>query len=660
MFGNMKLSAKIGIGFGVLIIITAILGFTAWNGLQGVREKDDILNLGTTALDEMNKCAKFRLEFQSRGFKKNDGEEQNAAEKWHSAYSAWAEQMGVLKNDRGLTTEQRDLVGNVLENMAAYKTAFGRQTQAEADKQKASEGWKTVGGKFTENINRSLESVILPAWEKARQEGDGTAADQWATLGADIKEHVVEPFLLQRISAIYFIAFNGDAEWAAYGARLEELEKGIQDWADCTQGIAGLEKSAGELRDQVAEYEAAGNLYRQGVVEMREAGTEMAETASQIVGVMGQLQDSLESQMQSIMARTNTIVAVLGLGSIIIGILLAIAITRGIVKQLNRAIDALTSGAEQVASASDQISRASQQLAEGATEQASSLEESSSALEELAGQSRQNAEGARDANGLMEETGKMVGSTQTAMQQMVETMSGIKSSSGKISGIIKTIEEIAFQTNLLALNAAVEAARAGEHGKGFAVVAEEVRNLAQRSAVAARDTAELIQASVEQAGRGSEVVEKAALGIQQVAESSESVGRNVLAIATASNEQSEGINQINNAVAQMDQVTQQVAANAEESASASEELSAQAQQMLGVVSDLVEIVAGHGKGNNLARRTEYVAAPSKPFRATPRNGSPANGSRKNQTDQDKPVNGRKITATKAAAMIPFDDDYSEF
>ncbi|MFP4379477.1 MAG: methyl-accepting chemotaxis protein [Candidatus Sumerlaeia bacterium] len=382
-------------------------------------------------------------------------------------------------------------------------------------------------------------------------------------------------------------------------------------------------------------------------------------------GVLGAAKKTAEAGMEgtnriadetmSKLATSSTVMVIGLIVATILGIFLAIFITRSITGPLNRAIDALRSGSEQVASASGQISQSSQQLAEGSTEQASSLEESSSALEELAGQSRNNAEGAEEANKMMTETQRVVQETAEAMKQMVETMSGIKDSSGKISGIIKTIEEIAFQTNLLALNAAVEAARAGEHGKGFAVVAEEVRNLAQRSAVAAKDTAELIESNVEQANRGAEVVERAAKGVTQVDDSSAKVADNVSQIATASHEQSEGIGQINNAVAQMDKVTQQVASNAEESASASEELSAQAQQMQSVVLDLVALVGGSGNGNGNKSRKQ-ISMHVEPSRSSHAPLAHA-GAKKSAISHSKQDGQAQHSASET---IPFDDDDESF
>jgi methyl-accepting chemotaxis protein len=283
------------------------------------------------------------------------------------------------------------------------------------------------------------------------------------------------------------------------------------------------------------------------------------------------------------------IVALIGIIAIIV---VALLITRSITKPVNRIIEGLNEGSDQMASASGQVSSASQSLAEGAAEQAASIEETSSSLEEMSSMTKQNADNAKEANNLMKEASQVVGRANDSMAKLTGSMEEISKASEETSKIIKAIDEIAFQTNLLALNAAVEAARAGEAGAGFAVVADEVRNLAMRAADAAKNTANLIEGTMKKVGEGSGLVSGTNEAFQRVAESASKVDKLVAEIAAASNEQAQGIDQVNMAVAEMDKVVQQNAANAEESASASEEMNAQAEQLKGMVNELVALVGG--------------------------------------------------------------------
>ena len=252
-------------------------------------------------------------------------------------------------------------------------------------------------------------------------------------------------------------------------------------------------------------------------------------------------------------------------------------------ENLDTALTQVTEATEQVSSASQQISAGSQSLAQGANEQASSLEEVSSSLEEMSSMTKQNADNAGQAKALASEADKNAQTGAESMREMSSAINRIKESSDQTAKIVKTIDEIAMQTNLLALNAAVEAARAGEAGRGFAVVAEEVRNLAQRSAQAAKNTADMISESVKNADSGVQIAEEVSKSFELIAVSSKKVNDLIAEIAAASQEQSQGIDQVNTAVAQMDKVTQQNAANSEESASAAEELSSQAEELQSMV-----------------------------------------------------------------------------
>ena len=253
------------------------------------------------------------------------------------------------------------------------------------------------------------------------------------------------------------------------------------------------------------------------------------------------------------------------------------------VDNLDTALAQVSQATLQVSSAAQQISAGSQSLAQGANEQASSLEEVSSSLEQMASMTRQNAESAQQAKNLSNEADGNAKLGAEAMSRMNTAIVKIKDSSDQTAKIVKTIDEIAMQTNLLALNAAVEAARAGEAGRGFAVVAEEVRNLAQRSAQAAKSTADMIGESVKNADEGVKLAQEVARSFESIAGSSQKVNDLIAEISSASREQSQGIEQVNSAVSQMDKVTQQTAANAEESASSSEELSSQAEELQSMV-----------------------------------------------------------------------------
>lgn len=244
---------------------------------------------------------------------------------------------------------------------------------------------------------------------------------------------------------------------------------------------------------------------------------------------------------------------------------------------LNEVLTNISAASEQVASGAKQVSDSSMALSQGATEQASSIEELTASIEEISAQTNQNAASANEANMLAETARANAIQGNEQMKDMLNAMEEINESSANISKIIKVIDEIAFQTNILALNAAVEAARAGQHGKGFAVVAEEVRNLAARSANAAKETTDMIEGSIKKVDGGTKIAKDTADALNEIVDGVAKVAGLVSDIAVASNEQAAGISQINQGVMQVSQVVQTNSATSEESAAASEELSGQAE-----------------------------------------------------------------------------------
>jgi len=354
--------------------------------------------------------------------------------------------------------------------------------------------------------------------------------------------------------------------------------------------------------------------------------------------------------------------------AIVVGIVLALFLTRSITGPVNAVIQGMQSSSEQVAAASGQVAESSQQMASGASEQASSLEETSASLEEMSSMTRQNADNARQANSMAGEASGAAEKGRDAMVRMTQAIEKIKKSSDETAKILKTIDEIAFQTNLLALNAAVEAARAGDAGKGFAVVAEEVRNLAQRSAEAAKNTARLIEDSQKNADNGVSVSQEVSTTLQSIVSSVKKLQQLNSEVSAASDEQSKGIEQVNTAVSEMDKVTQSNAANAEESASASEELSAQSRELQDMVKRLHFIVTGQADAavHAAPSAAHYAPASSALHRPAPKqHAAPAH---RKSVDVAKVIPPAKQAVAKAAAkksdaerVIPLsDDEMSDF
>lgn len=371
--------------------------------------------------------------------------------------------------------------------------------------------------------------------------------------------------------------------------RFQKLSEAGRTWVEgpVAQDIAGRRAvAAGEMDEKafVASFNQATG--KKNMDEMR-------AMVAEIIAIENNLMERRNADYAKAVSASRFWGSWIIGGVIVAGWLMIFQIGRGAQQVLKRVSKTLGEASDQVSASAGEVSSASQMLAQGASEQAASLEETSASIEEINSQAKRNGDNANDARGLAQEAREATDQGTAQMREMVDAMDAIKTSSNNIAKIVKTIDEIAFQTNILALNAAVEAARAGEAGAGFAVVADEVRNLAQRAALAAKETTESIDDSIRKSARGAELSSKVAQDLDRIAGKARQVADLVVEIATASREQSEGLGQVGTAMSQMDKVTQANAGSAEETAASAEELKSQASVLESAVGELVRLIGGY-------------------------------------------------------------------
>jgi len=394
----------------------------------------------------------------------------------------------------------------------------------------------------------------------------------WQTIDADLKEHIDS--FRETVKENEELPLPEEIK-AAISAVVPALNNYITSANDIvTMAKTNYETAVTKLPDFLKDFKTLGEKMSDVSADLEESSKKAKETEQQVA------------------KKSFNYMIYLMIGALAFGLGCLFVVNKSVTQVLAQMVAKLKAVSEQMFNSAGQIASGGQTLAQGASEQAASLEETSATVQEISSGAKQNADNARLANQLTEEVRRSSEEGVSHMQGMSTAIDAIKKASEETAAIIKTIDDIAFQTNLLALNAAVEAARAGDAGKGFAVVAEEVRNLAQRSGAAARDTTEKIRRSKELAENGVQMTKTVEGSLQKIFDDSKKAVEYVQLIAKASNEQSAGIGQLNIAISELDKVTQSNAASSEESAAAGSELNNQASYLDATVNELAQLAQG--------------------------------------------------------------------
>lgn len=647
MFSNLSLSKKLSLGFGLVLVL---LGVTALIGLNALSTASDGFTDYRALARSTNNAAAIEtgalsMRLAASEFFDTDREKSllAQAQRWEGLQKLLTESENVEKNEK---------------NLRVLK-------EADTDLHRYNEGFQKVVAltKKEENIVADVIENKGEFLEKELTSVMRTADNTNETRTAYAAGLAMRSLLISRLYIHEFLNSSKESVAEHVKTELDEFNQQVKE-------LGSIAKNR-EIRGSLRRIREAKNEYVSGFHKMTEAVLERTRIKDTVLDPVGTKietdlntlktdirgeQDELGPKLQASNTEAVDLVIIISIFAILIGIFMAWVITRAVTRPVNKilgftqkfgagdltahldidthdeigtmasslrsAVDRIkatlleiTTAISNIASASEEVSATAQSMSQGASEQAASVEETSASLEEMSASINQNTDNAAATDSMATAAAKQATEGGDAVIQTVEAM-------GQIADKIGIIEDIAYKTNLLALNAAIEAARAGEHGKGFAVVADEVRKLAERSQVSAQEISELASDSVKVAERAGSLINEVVPSIQKTADL-------VQEIAAASQEQASGVGQVNNAMEQLDQVSQQSASSSEELAATSEEMSSQAQQLQEMISFFKLDLDDHVSHNSAAKRANSdhgagVSKPNKPVKIPGKATSQAN------------------------------------
>ncbi|MFH1061214.1 MAG: methyl-accepting chemotaxis protein [Pseudomonadota bacterium] len=584
MLAHVKLGYKVMAGFGLVLVLLTVVTLVGVGGMRALGERveknERVNQMIRQNLEARRHEKNYLLRGEAQYVKRVQDQATAQAELGRATQAGLADPADARRMDQALAS------------LRAYQDAFQRLVGLiEAQGQAAAASQAQAAA-----LGQSVREVLRGDLARARAAATGeTALERGVALAEGLRQAYELCLAYQLEGAVYLAARRAEA-WPRVQAAEAAAVQALDQWSGQAKA-AGLDAAAAKLRAGLAGL-------RQSLIQAHELLRAEAEADQAMVAAgrgnlkaaeeMGRVQ---REKMAALMEQAAWLMLGAGLLAVLLGLGLALAITRAVAGPGGRIASNLEHSSRELAQASTEVSASSHLLAEGAGSQAASLQETAASLEELSAMTRHNADNAQQANAIMAETRGVVDRATTSMRALRQAIERVRQAGDETVRIVKTIDEIAFQTNLLALNAAVEAARAGAAGAGFAVVADEVRSLALRAAEAAKSTQAVIETSLHSVRQGSELVLVTGEAFDQVEQSALKAVGLVGEISAASAEQAQALDQISRAVGEMDRVVQTVAANAEQGSAAAEELAGQSGGLREVVVKLAVLVHGNGHGN---------------------------------------------------------------
>jgi len=587
---NATIGKKIGLGFAVIVI-----AFSAATGLALIinNRMSDLMALSADSTNIVKSVMAVAGQQNEYVMARNETTAQELEGLLGSLERTLSENTGKT-SDKAVLSGYGE-IGGLLKK---YSAGFGEIVRNDRIIQEETARIGKISGDLLVQLNKDIKGFV-----DVKQSMSFVTGEEFNPIYVEISNLATQlgvEFLNTRLFEAGLGTGEGDSFAGAFHKKVQACRKIREELATVVNIVKDWEltEASDKIGANLGNYEKSFDRIISSTSRNTALNRELLQNGDRIAAIAHGIQKTAEADMLTYRNFGRLFLAIQLIAGGLAGILIAFFTVRSIVRVLSRVCGQLSDASEQVSSASLQIASSSQNLAEGASEQASSLEEMAASMEEIASMTRKNAEDSNEAVSVGKVTAESMARSHGSLRSTSDCMRKISEDGEKTAKIVKTIDEIAFQINLLALNAAVEAARAGEAGAGFAVVAEEVRNLAIRSAEAAKNTATLIGETLKHIHEGTDLVGRTMDEFRRMGEDGKKVTLFLQGINTATAEQARGIDEINVGVQQMDKVTQQNAANAEESASASEEMTAQAAGLKDIMNELMAMVGSSGNNGH--------------------------------------------------------------